>query len=344
MPSGAPGARGGGRLVALVLLATATATAGLAACGSPDQQAAPTQPAAAPTTTTAPPPDEQVLDRTLDAPRVGAGTCAEVTVTPPGAPTPADARLCIPPTDAPRRDTGVVLVHGGGGTSGSPEALTPWEEAYNEAGYPTLNVGYELFRAGDDAPVFPRPEQDVKAAVQFLRGIGGDLGIATDHVLVHGFSAGARLGAVAYTTPGDPTFAADDELWEGIADRVDGFIGFYHPYDGSLQNASTYYGGQRDDPETAVRARWVLADALLHAADASGPALLLTGEEDWDVQIAQQEEMVDLLEDAGLEAEAHVVPNVGHGFDAANGALTRSGQGAATTVLDWIEDAFPLSG
>jgi acetyl esterase/lipase len=235
---------------------------------------------------------------------------------------------------------GIVLVHGGGGTSGSPEALTAWEVAYADAGYVTVNVRYELFDLGDDPPVFPGPEQDVKAAVQYLRTAGAELGVDPGRVVVHGFSAGARLGAVAYTTPGHEAFEGA-ELWPGVPDRVDGFVGFYHPYDGTLQGGTTYYGGPRDDPETAVRARWVLADALLHAADATGPALLVTGEDDWDVQRTQQEELAELVRAAGHEAETLVVPNAGHGFDVTGTGFTRAGQGVAGTVLAWLEERFP---
>ena len=80
----------------------------------------------------------------------------------------------------------------------------------------------------------------------------GALGISRKNIVVQGMSAGARVGAVAYTTPNDEYFAGP-ELWPDISDTVNGFIGFYHPYDGSMQYSSQYYGGsdESSDPRGA---------------------------------------------------------------------------------------------
>src|SRR5688572_1270505 len=127
MPLRAPGASGGALFGALAL-SVAVVVAG---CSPGEQEAASIEPAAASTVPGAgdagdggaEQAGDQAEDRTLDAPPVEPGACEEVVVTPPGAPTPAEARLCLPPAGATERDAGVVLVHGGGGTSGSPEAL-----------------------------------------------------------------------------------------------------------------------------------------------------------------------------------------------------------------------------
>jgi acetyl esterase/lipase len=280
----------------------------------------------------------------LPAPAVGVGACTEVTYTPPGAPTPQEGELCRPPADVDARDVGVVLLHGGSGTAGRWSDLDGWVDAYLGAGITTLNVDYELFRPGrEDDAVFPRPEQDVKAAVQYLRGVAPALGVEEDRIVVHGTSSGARIGAVAFTTPDDPSFAGP-ELWSGISDRVDGFVGFYHPYDGSLQGAATYYGGERDDEDTDVRRRWYLADALLHAEDATGPAAFFTGERDWEVQITQAQELAAVLEEHGHDASVTVVARAGHGFDLSGGGLTKAGQQVAYVVTQWLEQQFPPAG
>lgn len=273
-------------------------------------------------------------------PAVAVGSCLDLTYTPPDAPTPQEGELCRPPSDVDAKDVGIVLLHGGSGTGGRWSDLDGWVDAYLGAGYTTLAVDYELFRPGDDDPVFPRPEQDVKAAVQYLRGVAPALGLAEDRIVVHGTSSGARIGAVAFTTPSDPAFEGP-ELWEGISDEVNAFIGFYHPYDGSLQAAATYYGGERDDERTEVRRRWYLADALLHAEDATGPAALFTGERDWEVQITQAQELAEAVEAAGYDADVTVVARAGHGFDLSGGGLTKAGQQVAYVVTEWLAGQFP---
>src|SRR6185503_13785002 len=106
---------------------------------------------------------------------------------------------------------------------------------------------YHLFWPGTrERPVFPRPEQDVKAAVQYLRGVARALGVRRDRLVVQGQSAGARIGAVAFTTPDDPWFSGPGPgsgLHAGLSSRVDAFIGFYHPYDGTMQFDDQYFGG-----------------------------------------------------------------------------------------------------
>ena len=118
----------------------------------------------------------------------------------------------------------------------------------NAEGYVAFLPDYHLFTPGSSGPVFPWPEQNIKAAVQYLRGTAQALGISRKNIVVQGMSAGARVGAVAYTTPNDDYFAGP-ELWPDIPDTVNGFIGFYHPYDGSMQYSSQYYGGIRRQHE-----------------------------------------------------------------------------------------------
>jgi acetyl esterase/lipase len=275
---------------------------------------------------------------TLPDPGVEDGTCELVPYTPPGAPEEQDGELCVP--SGRHRDVGIVLVHGGGGKFGDHNGVGPWAERYTDDGYVTLAIDYHLFDTGDRQPVVPRPEQDVKAAVQFLRGNADALGLDPERIVVQGLSAGARLGAVALTTGHDPYFAGPS-LWDGVPDHVNAFIGFYSTYDGTLEDDAFYYGGERDDEDPAVRRRWAKADSLANAANASGPAVLFTGDEDWNVLVTQMEQFVDTLDDVGLEGQATVAEDAEHGFDQADGDLTTGGEQALTALLWWLDSRFP---
>ena len=50
-----------------------------------------------------------------------------------------------------------------------------------------------------------------------------------------------------------------DELWPEVADTVNGLVGFYHPYDGSMQYAEQYYGGPEASTDLAVAERFLAA-------------------------------------------------------------------------------------
>jgi len=285
-----------------------------------------------------PTPAQMSIPDALPDPGVAPGACDVVTYTPPTATAPQHGRLCRPADN--QRDVAVMVVHGGSGIGGSYEGMQAWADRLMAEGYVAFLPDYTLFKPGGKGPVFPLPEQNIKAAVQFLRGTANALGIDRDHIVVQGMSAGARIGAVAYTTPDDPWFAGP-ERWDAISDQVNGFVGFYHPYDGSMQYSIQYYGGPDDSPDATVRERWDRADALSQADRAPGPALFITGDKDWNLIAEQQQQFADALQHRGVPATTVLIPGGGHGFDEGGSTLSRLGEQAATEVLRWLNDRFP---
>lgn len=273
----------------------------------------------------------------VDGGALGRGECRVVTYTPPTAAQARDGDLCRPSSGD--GDVGVILLHGGGGTSGDRTAVSAWADQYLDAGFVTFAVDYTLFTPGVESPVFPLPEQNVKAAVQYLRGSANETGVDPDSIVVQGFSAGARLGAVAHTTSGDDLFAGQ-ELWPGIPDHVDAFVGFYSTYDGTMNYDPQYYGGQRDDPDPEVRRSWTRADSIVNGHDATGPVALFTGDADWIELVGQQEALARAVREAGQEAYTSVAAGAEHGYDTAGGALTPQGLIDATFLVSWINQLF----
>jgi acetyl esterase/lipase len=270
---------------------------------------------------------------------VAPGTCEIVTYTPPTAREAQRGELCRPARD--QRDVAVMVLHGGSGIGGSFQGMRSWADRLVAEGYVVFLPDYHLFAPGGPGPVFPWPEQNVKAAVQYVRGTARALGVSRSNIVVQGMSAGARLGAVAYTTPDDEWFDGD-ELWPDISTRVDGFIGFYHTYDGSMQFSTQYYGGPDDSPDEAVRDRWDAADAMANASDVEGPALFITGSRDWDLIVDHQESFAATVEDAGYETTTVVITGGSHGFDTGSATrLSRLGEQAAGEVLRWLNEQFP---
>ena len=103
----------------------------------------------------------------LPDPQVGAGTCKVITYTPPttrAAAARAESRR--PVTN--QRNVAVMVVHGGSGIGGGFEGMRSWANRLNPEGYVAFLPDYHLFTPGSSDPVFPWPEQNIKAAVQYL--------------------------------------------------------------------------------------------------------------------------------------------------------------------------------
>ncbi len=263
-------------------------------------------------------------------------SCSTVAYTPVFASAPRFGDLCVPPR---QRDVAIVLVHGGGGTGGERSHLEPWQQRYLDAGYVTLNIDYTLLAhesadySGTDAiagPVFPVPEQNVKAAIQYLRIFAADLEIDPDRIVVAGWSAGARLAGIVATTGDDP-FYGGGELWAGVSDAPDGIIAYYGYYTGWNFLNEDYYGAASSAP----------ADAVAAAEDLSGPTLLFHGGTDGLVAPERSEEFAAAIEAADGEVELVIYPEENHAFDGhLDNLLTETGAHSAEVTLGWLQRWF----
>ena len=249
-----------------------------------------------------------------------AASCRTVTYTPATASRAQGATLCVPQGAVGR--TAVLLIHGGGGYSGLRSDLRAWQGFYARQGIVTLSIDYTLTGQGG-APTYPRPEQNAKAAVQYLRLHEAELG--TDRIVVQGHSAGARLGAILLTTPDDISFAGR-ELHRGVSDSVDGFIGYYGYYGGNQFRPTSYYRGAPDRD----------ANSVANASRASGPALLFHGRSDSLVPANRSVWFEGALRRTGGDAQLVLVAGV-HGFDGYGwSALTTTGTRTARQAVRWL--------
>jgi len=257
---------------------------------------------------------------------VAPGVSAELVFTPPRASTAFRGLLVRPATD--QRTTAIVLVHGGGATGGSRADCASWSDWYRDHGYLTFSIDYRLVDPAIDHGIYPIPEQNTKAAVQYLRMHADELGI--DKIVVQGHSAGARLGGILATTSDLPAFSGR-EVWPDVSDRIDGLIGFYGYYDGIQYEPVAYYGGSGVAPSTAVSTR--------RAARSTGPVYLLHGDADSIVGVSRSQDFAAALEAAGADVVLEIVPGADHGYDGYAGpALTPIGLETADRLVTWLTD------
>ena len=263
----------------------------------------------------------------------GGVTRKTVVYSPPGAPK-RQADLVVPRNHA---DAIVVLVHG----EGTRKQMRGWADFYAEHGYPTFAIDYLVAKQTTPSPVYPKPETDVKAAVQYLRGRAAALAVDPDKIVVQGFATGAALGSQTEVTPNDAFFDGPAH-YPNVSDAPAAFIGFSGRYDGHRPDQTKYYGGAPNSTDPQVQARYAEADSVAHAAGAAGPALLFQGEADNPELVASATAFRDALQNAGQDVTLTLVPGARSGFDQeASGALTPAGQQAAQQVLEWLQARFP---
>ena len=256
---------------------------------------------------------------------VAPGESRQLVFTPAGATRAFSGLLGRPAAD--QRTTAVILVHGGGATGGGQADCVAWGAWYRDHGYLTFAIDYRLADPLVDHGIYPIPEQNTKAAIQYLRMHAEELGI--ERIVVQGHSAGARLGAIAATTADLPAFAGR-EVWTGVSDGIDAFIGFYGYYDGVQYEPTAYYGGTGAAPSTAVSTK--------RATRVTGPVYLLHGEADWIVGANRSQAFADALDAAGADVTLEIVPGADHGYDGyATPALTPIGLQTAPRVAAWLE-------
>jgi acetyl esterase/lipase len=161
--------------------------------------------------------------------------------------------------------------------------------------------------------------------LRWLALFAEELGIDASRIALWGESAGAHLAGLVATTSQDPE-------WEGtlgpagVAPEVSALVNWFgamdlttivRPMDGS---DATLPDLARFPPEwfNLGADRWQdqalrkMASPITHVTASTPPTILLHGEADEMVPIQQSEVMFSALQDAGVEAVFHRVPEAGH--------------------------------
>jgi acetyl esterase/lipase len=123
----------------------------------------------------------------------------------------------------------LVAVHGGGWQAGARNAFQFWGPYLAERGYVLFAVSYRLAKKGQK--MFPQAVNDVRAAVQFVRGSAGEIKVDPARIALFGASAGAHLAALAAL--GGETFkgAYPNDVHAKVDSKVKALVGVYGVYD-----------------------------------------------------------------------------------------------------------------
>jgi dipeptidyl aminopeptidase/acylaminoacyl peptidase len=273
-----------GARVAVLICGSALAVAGSVACGGSD---GPTAPSASPAAV-APP-----------------STPGQHDVTLPGSGITLGGILYRPDTTEAR--PAIIVLHGwqAAGTNGAA-VVEARARRYAEDGYVALALsmrGWPPSGGADDCGL--RQPDDVVAAAEWLRGAPG---VQADRVGVVGFSQGGQVALLA---------AARDR-------RIRAVVAFFPVTDVAAWKATT---ANADIPGyvTAVCEPGGVAprSPVTRAGDIGAPVLLIHGDADTRVPVAQSQAMRAALEAAGRPVQLLLVPGAQHGFTAAEDAAAR---------------------
>ncbi len=204
----------------------------------------------------------------------------------------------------------VVWIHGGGWEAGSKEDCIAVPLVAK--GYAVAAINYRFSQHA----LFPAQIEDCKAAIRWLRANAAKYHLDPDHIGVWGSSAGGHLVAMLGTAGGIKEFDKGDNLDQ--SSRVQCVVDFFGPAEmltmGKLADkpgtvVAKLIGGPVQDNKEKARA----ASPLTYVSKDSAPFLIMHGDRDDLVPLAQSQTLAAALQKAGVEATLVVVKGSGHG-------------------------------
>jgi acetyl esterase/lipase len=210
------------------------------------------------------------------------------------------------PKDAP----GVLLVHGGGWSSGDRSQLRGYGILLGRLGYVCVACEYRL--SGE--AVWPAQIHDVKAGLRWMKANAARLGVDPNRIAVSGNSAGGHLALMVGGTANLPEFEGAGGN-AGVDTSVEAVISFYGPSDFGpgttpLAGAIGQLMGKGATP-AAVRG----ASPVTYTKAGYPPTLLIHGNGDELVSPEASFAVYRALAAAEVPVEVHMYEGLPHAFD-----------------------------
>lgn len=247
------------------------------------------------------------------------------------------------PTPGPH--PAVVMIHGGGwrggdkaGDRGTAVGLS------TRAGITCFSINYRL------APQFTYPAQvlDCARAVRWVRAHAPEYDVDPDRIAAWGGSAGGHLSLMlGVINPTD--FQSPDDPNKALSAKVKCVVDIFGPSDltgnatwpaNAVQIAEGFLGASREQAPD----KYAQASPITHVTADDAPVMMLHGDKDSLVPLAQSEVMKAALEKAGVECQLIVIANGEHGFKGADPAkVLEATIAAATWMKQHLEAPAPAN-
>lgn len=249
----------------------------------------------------------------------------------------------FPPPDSKsgEKRPALVLIHGGGWTSGDPSVFYPAARYFASRGIPSFSIGYRLVGAGTNDPSVADCLSDCRAAMRFLRAHAGEYGIDPDRIAVIGDSAGGHLAACLGTIP-DPEDSAGPSVanlmipCNPIVDMGPG-AGNTNPWFRLIQKGAAMEKKTNADiipPEPEQIALAKTLSPIAFVSPSSAPALVMHGLADTVVPPVGSQRFADSLRESGVPVVLVMIPDARHAFILPGYTATEAQVVAAMTMID----------
>jgi acetyl esterase/lipase len=198
----------------------------------------------------------------------------------------------------------VIIIHGGGWSAGDKKDYNSLVSEFQKRlpGYALANLNYRLVTT--DGNYFPTQENDIKTAVEFLKGKSGDYNIS-QHFIYVGISAGAHLALLQ-------GYKHNNVL------QPKGIVSFFGPVD--LERLYT-----NSDVSIPEQLKFIMnatldinpniffeSSPINYVSATSAPTLMLHGDKDSLVPVEQAYMLQHKLEEYDVFNKLVVYPGLGH--------------------------------
>ncbi|MDU1889956.1 MAG: alpha/beta hydrolase [Dysgonomonas sp.] len=213
----------------------------------------------------------------------------------------------------------LLMVHGGGWSSGDLSLQVPMAQEIASKGYVTIPVEYRL----SPEAIYPAAVNDLKTVVRWIRKNADMYGIDTTHIAISGCSAGGQLAALIGTTNNQPEYEEKLEYPEFSSKvhaviNIDGITTFItednlKSVDEALQKGKTpasvkWLGGTYEDKGDT----WEAASSVYHVTPDSAPVCFINSSiprfHDGRDEVSQK------LGEYNIYTEVHTIPDTPHPF------------------------------
>jgi len=224
----------------------------------------------------------------------------------------------VKPKTAPKDPMPVVVyIYGGGWKAGSRDAGLRPLTRLAQKGYFGASIEYRLSQEA----AFPAQIEDCKCAIRFLRSKAKEYGIDPDRIGVWGPSAGGHLAALVGTS-GDVKELEGSGGSKDFSSHVQAVVDWFGPTDFLKMGKNKIDHDSPHSPESQLiggpiqenRDKTARANPITYVSKDDPPFLIMHGDKDDLVPLAQSELLHEALRKAGVETTLEVVKGQGHGF------------------------------
>ncbi len=221
--------------------------------------------------------------------------------------------------DDKKKYPALILIHGGGWSSGTYSMEVPMAMQVASKGYVTIPVEYRL----SPEAIYPAAVYDIKSAIKWVRKNAAKYNIDADHIAVSGTSAGGQLanlmgatnGLKKYEDPNDKMNVSSDV--QAVID-IDGISDFTSEESTTRANQSKgksnppadvkWLGGTYEEQKQT----WIDASPIFHVSDKSAPVCFINSS--IDRFHYGRDEMIAKLDSLHLYSEVHTFPDTPHPY------------------------------